>query len=178
VHRYLLVVLFVGVVSTGCASNRPVAVVDMTRALRECREGRAAISELNAVFASYQAQLDQRQAALKLTIEAIKADRARGLPVAEREEAAAKETQALKAEYRWLQKDLSEKERRRAAPIETRLESTLRELVETRRLGPVNRISPIIPGVDRGIDITPDVIQAMDSPPRPRPALSQPVRLP
>ena len=87
-YRYLLAVVFAGAVWTGCASNQPVAVVDMTRALRECREGRAAISELNAVFVSYQAQLDQRGAALKLTFEEIKADRARGLPVAEREAAA------------------------------------------------------------------------------------------
>ena len=169
-----------GVLATRSASNRPIAVVDMTRALRECGEGRAAISDLNAVFASDQAQLDQRGAALKLALEEIEAERERGLPVAEREAAAATEAQNLKAEYLRLQKDLSEQERRRAAPIQARLETTLSKLVEARGLGPVKRISPIIPGVDREIDITPDLIQAMDSPgliPT-GPGHDQPLRLP
>jgi Skp family chaperone for outer membrane proteins len=169
-----------GVLDAPHASNRPIAVVDMTRALRECREGRAAIAELKAAFASDQAQLDQRQAALKLMLEQIKAERERGLPVAEREAAAAKETRALKAEYVRLQKDLSDLELRRTVPIEARLESTLSKLVEARGLGPVKRISPIIPGVDREVDITPDLIRAMDRPaPIPTgPGRDQPVRLP
>lgn len=169
-----------GVLATRSAPKGPIAVVDMTRALRECREGRAAISDLNAIYAADQAQLDRRQTELKLTLEHIKAERERGLPVAEREAAAATETQNLKAEYLRLQKDLSAEERRRAAPIEARLEATLGKLVEARGLGPVKRISPIIPGVDREIDITPDLIRAMDTPALipTGPGRNQPLRLP
>lgn len=163
-HRYLVVALFAGVVSIGCASSQPVAVVDMSRALRECREGRAAISDLHGVYVTYQAQLDQRQVALKLALEKMKAERERGLPVAaEREAAARREMQELEAEYLQLQKQLSDEERRRAAPIQARLEVTLSKLAETRRLGTVKRVGSFVPGVDREIDITPDLIRAMDA---------------
>lgn len=161
--RFLLATLFAGVVLAGCASSQPVAVVDMSRALRECREGRAAISDLRATWATNQAQLDRHQEALKRTIDEITAERARGLPVAEGEAAALKDMQDLKLEYLQLQQQLSDKERRRAAPIQARLEAVLAKLVETRRLKRVKRAGSFVPGVDREVDITPDLIQAMDA---------------
>ena len=136
----------------------------MSRALRECREGRAAISDLRAVWAADQARLDQRQVALKLTLERIKAERERGLPVAaEREAAARREMQDLEAEYLRLQQQLSAEERSRAAPIQARLETTLSKLAKARRLGTVKRVGSFVPGVDKEIDITPELIRAMDA---------------
>jgi Skp family chaperone for outer membrane proteins len=162
-YRLLTTALLAGLVSTACATNRPIAVVDMGRALKECREGRAAGADLRTLWATDQAQLDQRQAALKRTAEEIQADSARGRPVAEREAAAFKEMQDLKAEYLRLQRELSDQERRRAAPIQARLETELSKLAERRRLGTVKRVSTIVPGVDREVDITTDLIQAMDA---------------
>ena len=121
-NRHLATALVAGVLWAGCASSQPVAVVDVSRALMECRESRAAISDLMAAFRTYQAQLDERQVALVRTVEQIKAERARGLPVAaERDAAAKQEMQDLKAQYLRLQKQLSDEENRRAAPIQARL---------------------------------------------------------
>lgn len=163
VHRSLATALVAAAVSIGCASTQPVAVVDVPRALQECREGRAAMSDLRALYETYQAQLDERQVALKLTVEEIEADRARGLPTRQREAAAASELQALRAQYLRLQKQLSDEENRRAAPIRVRLESALAKLTETRRLGKVKQVDGIVPGVDRETDLTPDLIRAMDA---------------
>jgi Skp family chaperone for outer membrane proteins len=158
--------LFAAVVSIGCASTQPVAVVDMSRALQECREGRAAVSDLRARWATYQARLDQGQAALKLKLEQIKAERARGLPVEEERDAAAKREMAdLEFEYFRLQQQLSDEERQRAEPIKVRLEAALSKLAQTRRFARVDRVSPIAPGNDGRIDITLDLIRAVDAEP-------------
>ena len=82
VHRHLAIALFAVVVSTACASTQPVAVVDMSRVLLECREGRAAKADLMAEWRADQARLDQRQEALVRTLYQIKAERERGLPIA------------------------------------------------------------------------------------------------
>jgi Skp family chaperone for outer membrane proteins len=150
-------------VSVGCASTQPVAVVDVPRALQECREGRAAMSDLRALYETYQAQLEQRRMALEVTVEGIEADNARGLPTRQREAAAAREMQDIKAQYLRLQKQLSDEENRRAAPIRAHLESALAKLTETRRLGKVKQVDGIVPGVDRETDLTPELIQAMDA---------------
>jgi Skp family chaperone for outer membrane proteins len=163
-NRHLATALLAGVLSAGCASSQQVAVVDMTRALRECREGRAAISDLMAVYKIDQAQLDEREVALVRTIAQIKAERAQGLPVAaEREAAVNKEMQDLKTEYLRLQQQLSDEENRRAAPIQARLEKTLSRVTETHRFAKVLRVSPVVPGGDRQVDLTPELIQAMDA---------------
>ena len=62
-----------------------------------------------------------------------------------------------------LQKQLSDEENRRAAPIQARLEETLRKLTETHRFAKVVRVSPIVPGGAGQVDLTPELIQAMDA---------------
>ena len=71
--------------------------------------------------------------------------------------------QDIKAEYLRLQKQLSDQERDRAAPIQARLETELNKLAETRRLGTVKRVSTIVPGVDRRGRHHTDLIRAMDA---------------
>jgi Skp family chaperone for outer membrane proteins len=162
--RHLATGLVAGVIWAGCASSQPVVVVDMTRALRECREGRAATTDLMAVYKTDQAQLDERQVALVRTLAQIKAERAQGLPVgAERDAAANKEMQDLKTEYLRLQQQLTDEENRRAAQIQARLEKTLSKLTDAHRYARVLRVSPVVPAADRQVDLTPELIQAMDA---------------
>jgi Skp family chaperone for outer membrane proteins len=148
----------------GCASG-PSAVVDMQRALRECRDGRAVVADLLARHAEYQARLDQRKEELKRNIVLIEAERARGIDVREKEAALAREIGELHAQYLSFQKDLSAEEYRRAVPIQVRLQAALKQLKAARHIGQVSEATPVPPGDGRTIDLTSDLIRAVDAEP-------------
>jgi Skp family chaperone for outer membrane proteins len=161
--------LILCVATLGCASTQstsdPVPVVDMRRALMECRDGQEARSDLMLAYGRSQALLDRHRDELIAIVKQIKADRDRGVATGDREAAVQRDTATLQAEYAKLQRELAEAETRRAAPVQARLEQVLAQLAATRHYGNVRRTSPAPKDDGRTIDITLDLIRAANAEP-------------
>jgi Skp family chaperone for outer membrane proteins len=163
--RAKVLAAFVFIVS-GCATTASqVAVVDMNRAVRECRDGQAARADLMKTFRSSQATLDKRQEDLYLRMQVFKQYRARNLDPPEDETAIKREIVALEALYRQLQQQLTEEENRRAAIIRARLDETLKQLKAERRIDKISIVSSVPAGDTRTIDLTSDLIRSADAGP-------------
>jgi Skp family chaperone for outer membrane proteins len=170
--RWVAVNAFAGCLAMlGCASTHsaptssPVAVVDMPRAVMECRDGRAAREDLMRTHQQSQALLDRHQAELVAIISQIKADRARGVDTREREAQLEQDKSTLQGEYQRLQRELSAAEQRRASKIQARLDQVLGELAAARHYGNVLRVSPAPKDDGRTVDVTSELIRAADSRP-------------
>ena len=154
------------VLAFACATTDPrVAVVDMDRAVRECRDGRAAREDLMKSFRSSQTALDKRQEELVRQMQMFKEYRARGLTPPESEDTLKGEIADLELLYRDLQQKLTDDELRRAAEIRARLNETLKQLKAEHRIDKVSVVSPVPPGDGRTIDLTADLIRAADAQP-------------
>ncbi len=180
--RAVAVLALVTVAPVGCATTTQgpaapqVAVVDMDRAVRECRDGRAASEELKQTARSSQATLDKRQEDLHRRMQIFKQYRAHGLEPPEDEAAIKREVVALEALYRQLQQQLTDEEARRAAVIRAGLDETLKRLRTERRIDKVSIVS-VPAGSGERIDLTADLIRAADAqPPLPPAALAAPAR--
>jgi Skp family chaperone for outer membrane proteins len=156
----------VALVTLACATTETrVAVVDMDRAVRECRDGRAAREDLMKSFRSSQATLDKRQEELYRRLQVFKRYRARGLDPPEDEGAIKREMEGLEELYRELQRKLTAEELGRAARIRARLDETLKQLKAERRIDNVSVVSPVPAGNARTLDLTADLIRAADAQP-------------
>jgi len=72
---------------------------------------------------------------------------------------------ALESLYRQLQQQLNDAENRRAGPIRARLDETLKQLKTTRGIGNVAIASPAPVADGRTLDLTDDLIRAVDAQP-------------
>jgi Skp family chaperone for outer membrane proteins len=148
----------------GCASG-PTAVVNTERALHECRDGRVAREEIRARFVEYQAMIDQQKQELKAKIDVIEADRARGLDVREREANARRRLSELQDQFRVFQSDLDATAKERSWQIFRRLAATLKDLQAARGIKKVVDANPTPPADGHRIDLTPDLVRAVDAQP-------------
>lgn len=166
------------VFASGCATSRSatpdprVAVVDMARAIRECRDGQNAKEDLMKTFHASQATLDRRQEEIRGRMEKAKRDRASGLDPSDEEAAIKRDIDAVQLLYFQLQKQLKDAEERRTAIIQARVEGVLNRVKAARRIDHVLIVSPVPAGDPRMLDLTADVIRAADALP-PLPAAPQ-----
>jgi len=158
-----LIALACATAETRAPVDTRAAVVDMKRAMMECREGRAAREELMKDFRASQATLDKQQEDLVRRMQAFKQYRDRGLQPPDDEATLKRDLAALQHLYRQLQKRLTDEEARRAAPIRARLEETLTQLKAQRHIEKVSIVSPAPADDARTIDLTADLIRAADA---------------
>jgi outer membrane protein len=132
--RALLVPLFLVVLlASACGGGgTTLAVVDMQRALRECNDGRAAMTRLSGLRAQRQADLDHRQEALRTEQQAIATAQAQGQNVAGRQAAFQTQMTTLQAEFQQFQMELASAEQEATVHILEQLKSSLATLAASR----------------------------------------------
>src|SRR4029079_12325557 len=107
-----LIALACATAETRAPVDTRAAAVDMKRAMRECREGRAAREELMKDFRASQATLDKQQEDLVRRMQVFKQHRDRGLQPPDDEATLKRDLAALQDLYRQLQKRLTDEEAR------------------------------------------------------------------
>jgi len=159
-----------GCASTGASTSDRVAFANLSVAVRECREGRAAHDELMQTFRGYQERLDRRQEGLVEERAQIATSRGRGEDVRTRQAAFQAHLVTVHDEYTKLQKDLTEAEIRRADQIRHHLRNILREEARARGITAVSDSDVPLNDGRRYIDLTTDVVRAADARAAPTPA--------
>lgn len=133
------------------SEGQRIAVIDMQRAVAQSKAGIAAQERLKVRFNESQASLDKEQAQLKTELAAGDA-------------AASAKLMALQQRFTTLQQELKDMESAEIAPLMVKVGQQLDVIAKTRQLDVVLDVQSV-PWARPGVDVTDDVVRALDAAP-------------